>query len=480
MSQLNTANQQFYDYLVTHNFDPELLNVDGTPTTNPGEAAIMSFDYKTPTNDYGTVVFSIEGGKLQIYFGDNLGKTMEGDDKKDWYDFLQTTRMIAKRNMLDFDLKNLNQLKHNMKTMAALQESRLFEGYYGTKKRSYSDQPKQTRLIINHNKALGEGEQRFRHIESLFLETSEGERFKLPFTKLSGGKAMARHVSEGGTPYDAFGQHISEMVDDMNTLGSFVRAVKSPRYTGEGRHLVKAAVEHYNELKNNLKAIQGQRGYRQACEAYDPAAITAIDEAVETIRTLFTDTELDPRVERAIPVLAKIQDMEATMPEVDEFEAHMNSIAEGTWSLPDNAEAESKLKELMAKPLMVGPDASNATEVLYDIVGDDRLFDILHTIAKKNPDANAWDNKAVIKRLEELGVDTSPINNPQEAEPEPTEPNEPVNDEEPPSELTQPEAEPAAEPVNDEEPPAELTEPDSDKPELAESDALQRILRLIK
>ena len=155
----------------------------------------------------------------------------------------------------------------------------------------------------------------------------------------------------------------------------------------------------------------------------------------------------------------------------------MNSIAEGTWALPDNAEAESQLKELMAEPLLVGPDATNATEVLYDIVGDDKLFDILDAIAKENPDANIWDNQEVINRLHELGVDTSPINNPQEAEPEPTEPNEPVNDDEPPSELTEPEAE---EPVNDDEPPAELTQPESDKPDLAESDALQRILRLIK
>lgn len=477
MTQVNTANQQFYDYLVTRNFDPELLNADGTPTTNPSEAAIMSFDYKTQTKDYGTVVFVIEGGKLQIYFGDNLGKSMEGDDKKSWYDFLQTTRMIAKRNLLDFDLRNLNQLKHNMKTMAAIKESRLYEGYYGTKKRSYSDQPKKTRLIINHNRDLGKGQQRFRHVESLFLETSEGERFKLPFTKMAGAQAMARHVSEGGSPYDAFGQHICEIVDDMNTIGSFVRAVRSPRYEGEGKHLLDQAVEHYGELKSKLKTIQGQRGYREIYDSYDPTEITAVDEAVETIRNIFTEQDLDPRVERAIPVLAKLQDMENTMKEVDEFESHMNSIAEGTWALPDNADAQSKLKELMSKPLTVGPDATNATEVLYDIVGDDVLFDILEALAKDNPDANVWDDEAVIDRLEELGVDTSPIDNPQEDEPKPTEPNEPVNDEEPPSELTEPEAEESdetTEPVNDEEPPAELTQPD----ELSE--AIKRLKQLIR
>jgi hypothetical protein len=37
----------------------------------------------------------------------------------------------------------------------------------------------------------------------------------------------------------------------------------------------------------------------------------------------------------------------------------------------------------MSGELIVGPDAMNATEQLYDIVGDDELFDILNDLADR-------------------------------------------------------------------------------------------------
>lgn len=422
MSSNNTDSQQLYDLLVAKDFEPETLDKTGKPTTDPGSSDIFSFDYKTANQDYGTVVIVLDNEQnLEVYFGDNLGKTMEEADRKEWYDFLYQLRMFAKRNLLTFSLNNLARLKFNMKTMAALKESRLFEGYYGTRKTSYSDQPKKTKIVIKHNRPLGEGEARFRHIKSVFVETSEGERFKLPFTKLIGAKAMARHVSEGGTPYDAFGQHIAEMVNEMNTLSSFIRAAKHKNYNGEAAHMLDSAVRHYADLKRKAKHMISQRGYRQTLDEFDPATITTADEAVETIRSLFTQQSLDPRIEGALPILVKIQKTEPA----DEFESWAESVTEGTWALPDNKEAQVELNRLMSQPVAVGPDATNATELLYDIVGDDKLFDILGILADQDPDANIWDNAAVVKRLEELGVDTSAITNPQQAEPAPTEPNEP-------------------------------------------------------
>ena len=78
---------------------------------------------------------------------------------------------------------------------------------------------------------------------------------------------------------------------------------------------------------------------------------------------------------------------------------------EGTWALPDTPEADAKLKELMSKPLIVGADATNATEQLYDLVGDDVLFDRLNDLADQDPNANCWDDEEVVNRLGELGID---------------------------------------------------------------------------
>jgi hypothetical protein len=57
----------------------------------------------------------------------------------------------------------------------------------------------------------------------------------------------------------------------------------------------------------------------------------------------------------------------------------------------------------MAQELPVGPDATNATEQLYDVFGDDELFDSLAELADQ--DANADARPLVQARLAELGID---------------------------------------------------------------------------
>ena len=93
------------------------------------------------------------------------------------------------------------------------------------------------------------------------------------------------------------------------------------------------------------------------------------------------------------------------MKEAEIFENWINRLAEGTWTLPETPEQLDKLKTLMTKELIVGPDATNATEQLYDLVGDDILFDRLHELADQDPRANAWNDTEVMNRLAELGVE---------------------------------------------------------------------------
>ena len=85
-----TPARQLYDLLVTKNFNPELLDSSGKPAEDPSEAEIFSFDYTTESgNDYGTVVIMLGTEKnLDVFFGDNVGRTMESEDKTEWFDFL--------------------------------------------------------------------------------------------------------------------------------------------------------------------------------------------------------------------------------------------------------------------------------------------------------------------------------------------------------------------------------------------------------
>jgi hypothetical protein len=272
----------------------------------------------------------------------------------------------------------------------------------------------EARLVIKHNRMIGENDKRYRYVESLFIETADGERFKLPFVKLVGGRAMLEHVRQGGRPYDIRGQHITETVSEMAVLSRFRRAQQGRMFEGVTQQLVESANVYYEALQSNLKHLATGRGYTHYFESWTPADIGEQESLVEDLRNMFIEQTLDTRIEQALPTLAKIQQRGNAMKEAQIFENWVNGIMEGTWALPDNPEAQEKLNQLMTGELIVGPDATNATELLYDVIGDDQLFDILGNLADRDPRANIWDDSDVQARLAELGIQT-----PQSSEAEP-------------------------------------------------------------
>ena len=454
----NSAQTQLYDLLVTRDFEPEMKDSSGKDVNNPAEADMFTFDWKTENKNYGTVVILIGANKnLTVFFGDNLGRSMESGDKDAWYEFLNQMKQFSVRNnLLGFELQNLNKLKYTMQGMAAIKEG-LFEGYYGNKKYSYSDQPKQVKLVIKHDRPLGESDKRYRNIESIFVETGDGERFRVPSRSLAHGKMLARHVAEGGNPYDAFGQHIGEVVAEMNILRKFVRAANNRRFDGAAGEMCEAAILHYNDLKDKAKRMISQRGYHRELESYDPAATTDAGQMAESIRNMFIEQTLDSRIEEALPILARLTGKQNQMKEADEFESWARTVTEGTWSTPDTPQAENDLKLLLSKPFPVGPNATYATEKLYDLLGDDQLFDQLAELAEQDPDADA--RPLILARLEELDID---IDMPAAEVPEP--------------------ADPAAAQTPPEEPPVgENLDTDGvmmTKPSNMSSESVERILRL--
>ena len=312
--------QNLYDLLTVKDFDLTTRDAKGKETGEAKDADLFSFDYKIGDTNYGTVVITITpAGELEVFYGDRLGRTMELDHKTDWYDFLYQLRHFSRRNMLGFELKHMNKLKNAMKTMASVNEGK----YYGYKNTSYTKPTKGAKLKIVHSKPIDEeqGDQRYRNVASLYVENAEGERFKLPFTKLYAGRAMARHISEGGKPYDEFGSHISEMVDDIKVLEQFLRSARGKEWTDAGADLmVETGIRHLAGLKKKVKKMIGKRGYREEIDTFNPQQEQEHSETTEKIREMFTQTLLDTRIEDAIPVLNKLEARDSVMKEITEFE----------------------------------------------------------------------------------------------------------------------------------------------------------------
>jgi hypothetical protein len=402
MAQENISTQ-LNDLLASRDFQAELLDREGRPT-DAENADIFTFDYVSGGGkNYGTMVIILDTeNEMQVFYGDNLGRSMEGDDKTEFFDFVQHLHKFANMRRWTYSPKNINQVKYTMQGLAAIKEG-LFEGYYGTRRISYSGEPTEARLVIQHNRALAETDARFRYVESLFIETADAERFRLQFKNLAGGRAMLEHVRQGGKPYDVRGSHITEMVSEIATLSRFNRASVGRVLEGVTAELVTEAQQYYRSLRENLKRMGGSRGYHTYFESWHPAETTLQEELVDSIKTMFVEQTLDSRIEAALPVLARLQ-QENRMKEADIFESWAEHLSEGTWSLPETPEQQQRLQDLMSRELIVGPDATNATQQLDDLVGDDILFDRLSDLASRDASANVWDDTDVQARLAELGI----------------------------------------------------------------------------
>ena len=425
----HTPARQLFDLLVSRDFDPEMLDVEGKPAPDPSKAELFNFDFRADSGkDYGTVVILLgDENNLEVYFGDNVGRTMEGDDKDNWFAFLEQLKHFAVKNFMEFSPKNINRLRYSMQSQAAIKEG-LFESWSGTKTQSWNGKQTEARLMIKHKKAIGEGDARFRYVESLFVETAEGERYKLPFTKLSGGRAMVEHVRMGGKPYDIRGQHIVQIVEELNILSRFRRANQGRLLEGDTAMLVEETNAYYEATQRTLKSLSTSRGYTTYFESWNPAEITEEEVVIEGLKHLFVTQSIDTRIEQALPLLARIQQQGKAMKEANIFEAWAERLTEGTWQLPDTPEKQSQLIELMQQDLPVGADATDVTEQLYDLLGDDHLFDQLEALAERDANADARqviydrmselsDHPEVRKVIEQLQVDDQAEMNPPEATP---------------------------------------------------------------
>lgn len=318
---MNNVADKLYNLIGTkfNNTDIKTLDAKGKETTNMEEIEMFSFDFLVDSRNYGPVVILLSAEEnLEVYYGDNTSKSLERPAKKKWENLIEHLSTFARSNRLGFSLKHTTDLKYDLSNITDITESfrNIFEGYYGTSKTSYSPQGK-AKIVIKHSKKIGEGDKRFRNISQIFIENADGERFKLPFKKLAGARAMARHVTEGGNPYDLFGIHISEMVNDINTLGGFVRRSKMYEGNDEAMGMVETGRTHYNSLRKGLKQISGVRGYKTFKENWEPSAITEMDTDTTAIRGMFMNKKVNQRTEDALPLLARLQKMvEANQPDI--------------------------------------------------------------------------------------------------------------------------------------------------------------------
>lgn len=419
MREINNISSELFDKIRTRFDNVRLGDEKSKATTDPEQARFFNFDYTVNGEKVGVITISlIDESSLKLYYGRDIVTKIkqidaereeppsEGvDDETKWYNFLRSIRQFAKRNLLTFDTRDIT--KSNLQTKDVKQQTQaddtidaeemnVTEGrMFGTSRSSYQECGP-VRIIVRHSGEVDEAKRgsRTRNIESVFLETHLGERFLLPFNNLHGARAMAQHCSQGGSVHDELGEGICGMVEEMNAMRHFVRSVGRRQFEdADTTSMAHSAVQHYNELKNRLRQIGGHRGYGDYKDTYTPVNEIADDVDINGLRERFVKKIYDEKFDAALPYVYRAhmkQKESLESPMGNQFEDWANQVVEGSWALPDTPEETKDLDELMANRLEVGNNGENATGALYNIIGDDDLFDKLEDLASaEGPDSDA-------------------------------------------------------------------------------------------
>ena len=142
---------------------------------------------------------------------------------------------------------------------------------YGSSKSSYQ-QLENAKLIIKHTKPVNEESRgsRSRNINAIYIENSDGERYKMPTNNLAGGRAMLRHVKEGGTPYDGFGSYIQEQCNELKKLKEFKKySLRNGLVNEDTTDIVEAVSNRINSLRDDINKLKGCKCYNETKEKFE-------------------------------------------------------------------------------------------------------------------------------------------------------------------------------------------------------------------
>ena len=324
----------------------------GQPTADAGEAVFFEFEFKEDADTFGNVSISLaDDENMKVFYNRNLVDKIDEDSRTEWYDFLKELKDFAVEHSLRFDVRditksnltkqdyqnladtnqtvNTDEMSEELNTLTKLAGIEVKEGLTGTSKSSYENLDK-TRLIIRHSGPVDENVPgaRSRHINSLYIENEDGERFKYPITHLAGARAMTRHVANGGRPHDEFGEHIIKTSENIAQLNSFSRYVShKDQLNDNAGDIIEQTKLKLENLRTYMKNLNKQAHYDETVKNFKPSAVAELsDDERSAYREKFTLKNLDDRVENVLPLIHNI--MKEYKPEDDAIDAPAEPIVD--------------------------------------------------------------------------------------------------------------------------------------------------------
>jgi hypothetical protein len=194
---------------------------------------------------------------------------------------INSLRMIATRYNVLFNVRKFGR-ELSPKDFAYQASSVNEAPMWGSTKTSYQ-RIGETKLIVRHCVPVREGVigSRARNILNMFVETREGERFKFPVIHLSGARAFAQHINQGGKPHDEVGSAIIELAQESSDLA------KVNRYIHHARNILDESATNMrpfiklriNELRSTFVGLARPRAYGKIIESGLPLSSSMLCES---------------------------------------------------------------------------------------------------------------------------------------------------------------------------------------------------------
>jgi outer membrane biosynthesis protein TonB len=275
------------------------------------KARFFEFEYKEGDEPLGTIAITLDetDGVVVQVSGDLVDDDNDNTTHHNAYKFIRSFRQFAKDRLLNFDIQNIGksnldkrdyQFQAKRKELPVMPQAPVMESkMYGNNRMSYQDLGENTRLVVKHtqlvNLDLPAG--RTMHIESIYIENAQGERFKYPAKHLNGARALAEHIKHGGNPYDAIGQHICSLSEELAGLRKFKGYVSRQEQISEAMGSVtNRVIERIEEVKKEIHNLQKASYYEAFAESFEAQEEQMIPETIAndlinrlTIRTFNED-----------------------------------------------------------------------------------------------------------------------------------------------------------------------------------------------
>jgi hypothetical protein len=245
-----------------------LYGSDGNRTYEPSKARRV---FAVPGNMMVSVVEAGSDSEVKIYLSQS---TDVGESSK----LINTLRQVTIRYNVLLNVKKFGRdLEPKDFAFQATNEAAM----WGSTRTSYQSVGP-SKLIVRHMSPVREEVMgsRSRNILSLFVQTNEGERFKFPVVHLSGGRAFAQHLSQGGAAHDVLATRIIEMAREGSQLSGVARYVRFNRsILGEqATDLLPIIRRRLGEIRQTLSRLGRPGGYAKLHEQLSqPQAIREDD-----------------------------------------------------------------------------------------------------------------------------------------------------------------------------------------------------------